>query len=224
MRLGLVRVAGAKELAEQPAGLCLERPLFEADYFFQHGLRAGNHLVASAGDGTGLAHVQPSVEQVVRDESGVDRGSVGRPQRTMALQRVDRLVEPAEVERRVAKSEQDRAAQPDRASRKCKAFGTPQRAIGAGNVAAGVHRLSGVNHRRPGNRQRIFGRLRNRYRSFDLSPGGIERAAQPVQVAQVLARHDLAGRFTRLDEPLGSQLVERDALCLVLFDGGVGQY
>ena len=198
--------------------LCL-RPITSSRYRFC----VGNQLVAGARDRASFSDGQSRVEEIERDDGGVDEGSVLRAQRAMPLQRLDRLIESAEIERRVGQVPQDRAAQPDRAAGKCETLGATERPIGAADVAAGVDDLAGVNHRRPRDDQRVLGRFGHGHGPFDLAPRGIERTADAVQVAQVLTRHHFAGGFTGSDEAFGGELVERNALRLVLLEGGVGQ-
>ena len=144
-------------------------------------------------------------------------------QRTMTLERVNRLVESAEVEAGVGEGTQNRPAQTDRRAWKGEALGTQQIAMSASDVATGRQHVIGLDHGCPGNRQRFAGRLRRGQGPLDVTPGSIGRAAQAVQVAQVLARQDFTAGFTRSDEAVGRDFEQRNRLGVVLRDRGLAE-
>ena len=130
----------------------------------------------------------------------------------MTLERVDRLVESAEVEAGVGEAEQNRSAQSDRRAWKREALGAQQIAMSAADVAARRQHMIGLDHGCPGDGQRFLGRFRRGHGPLDLTPRSIGRAAPAVQVAQVLARQDFTAGFTRSDEAFGGDFEQRNRL------------
>ena len=134
----------------------------------------------------------------------------------MTLERVNRLVESAEVEAGVGEGDQNRPAQTDRRAWKGEALGTQQIAMSASDVATGRQHVIGLDHGCSGHGQRFPGRLRRGQGPLDLTPRSIGRAAPAVQVAQVLARQDFTAGFTRSDEAFGGDFEQRNRLRVVL--------